>query len=361
MKYKKIIITLLILPLLIALVFYFNTINNKWYKLGYRQQEIRAIEKLSSQDQTIISEYPYHRQLLKLLADSRYQSRHLNDYLRVLNEYPDYYDEVIEAINANKDISNSIKAKVSLFKDDPYFLVRNVDRYKNYYQKHQAELSNHHDYIRRVVEMVNAGNDYEYYQDTKVSDLSKDVLVLTNKHYYLSNDYVPKDLITFDGTYGYGGEAVRKPAYDAFMKMAQAAKNQGYYLYAQSNFRDAQLQKELYEQYSLEDGKIAADRYSARAGFSEHQTGLAIDIISPECQRLEDFVDQKEYDWMHEHAHEYGFILRYPKGKEEVTGYKYESWHYRYVGLEAAKYIKEKQITFDEYYEYKVLGEKNGL
>ena len=89
--------------------------------------------------------------------------------------------------------------------------------------------------------------------------------------------------------------------------------------------------------------------YSARPGYSEHQTGLVIDIDNYNDD-YENFDKTKEFEWMNNNSYKYGFILRYPKGKTDITGYDYESWHYRYVGKEIAKYIYENNITFDEYY-----------
>ena len=93
-----------------------------------------------------------------------------------------------------------------------------------------------------------------------------------------------------------------------------------------------------------------ADTYSARPGHSEHQTGLAIDLAAFNSN-LNNFEETKEYEWVKDNAHLYGFILRYPKGKEHITGYMFEPWHYRYVGTKVAKEIYEMDITFDEYYE----------
>ena len=94
-----------------------------------------------------------------------------------------------------------------------------------------------------------------------------------------------------------------------------------------------------------------ADLSTARAGFSEHQTGLAIDILTYNVT-LSNFEETDAFKWLSSNAYKYGFILRYPKGKEDITGYEYESWHYRYVGVEIATQIFEEDITFDEYYAY---------
>ena len=104
----------------------------------------------------------------------------------------------------------------------------------------------------------------------------------------------------------------------------------------------------LYNNYVARDGKTEADTYSARPGHSEHQTALAIDVYNKTKSYLE-FENTKEFIWMHENAHKYGFIIRFPKGKEHITGYKYEPWHIRYIGVDHATAIYNQQITLEEY------------
>ena len=100
------------------------------------------------------------------------------------------------------------------------------------------------------------------------------------------------------------------------------------------------------------DGVEAADTYSARPGFSEHQLGYSIDLTNGESVPFEEFHNTKEYEWLKDNAYKYGFILRYPKDKEYITGYIFEPWHIRYVGYDIAKYIYENNITYEEYYAY---------
>ena len=138
-------------------------------------------------------------------------------------------------------------------------------------------------------------------------------------------------------------------AKDAFEKLASTAKNEGYNIYAMSTYRSYNYQVGLYNRYVSEDGKESADTYSARPGYSEHQTGLTVDVYNKE-KSYTDFDKTKEYTWMQDNAHKFGFILRYPKDKVSETGYTYESWHYRYVGEEIATYIHEHNISFEEYF-----------
>ena len=131
--------------------------------------------------------------------------------------------------------------------------------------------------------------------------------------------------------------------------MASAAKEQGYTINVSSAYRSYEYQKGLYDNYVEKDGVELADTYSARPGFSEHQTGLVVDIDNGTVD-YNNFESTEEFKWMQENAQNYGFILRYPKNKECITGYNYESWHYRYVGKQIATFIKNNNLTYDEYY-----------
>ena len=140
-------------------------------------------------------------------------------------------------------------------------------------------------------------------------------------------------------------------AVESFNAMKTDAQSAGLTLRAFSTYRDYDRQKYLYDNYVEKDGKEAADTYSARPGFSEHQTGLAFDIMGEDYDNKydENFGTSKEAKWLEENAHKSGFILRYPKGKENITGRTYEPWHYRFVGVEIATEIHEKGITLEEF------------
>ena len=105
----------------------------------------------------------------------------------------------------------------------------------------------------------------------------------------------------------------------------------------------------LYDKYVKKDGIKAADTYSARPGHSEHQTGLAIDLKNMALKKTR--LSESDFDWLEANAHKYGFIVRFPKDKEQITGYKFENWHIRYVGKEAATEIMDKNLTLEEYVE----------
>jgi D-alanyl-D-alanine carboxypeptidase len=180
--------------------------------------------------------------------------------------------------------------------------------------------------------------------------------VLVNKQYSLPEDYKPADLIYPNVDFIFEDKIekrmMREEAGKALELMFQAAEKDNMYFAGVSAYRSHQRQIEVFNNYVAKDGEEKAKTYSAMPGTSEHETGLAIDVTTHDgaCAAQDCFGDTKEAAWLAEHAHEYGFIIRYPEGKENITGYKYEPWHIRYVGVDAATEIFEAKITLEEYY-----------
>lgn len=155
-------------------------------------------------------------------------------------------------------------------------------------------------------------------------------VLIANKSYALPSDYAP---------------GIDPEASSAFDRMAADADDEGIDLWIQSGYRSYSVQEEIYNNYVAQDGKAEADRYSARPGHSEHQTGLAFDVNSLSTS----FEDTPEGKWLAQNCWKYGFIIRYPKGKESVTGYMYEPWHIRYLGEATAKAVYDSGLTLEEY------------
>lgn len=208
--------------------------------------------------------------------------------------------------------------------------------------------------LTSIVEIVNTNTDKEYYSETYKTDISKKELMLVNKYYYLDENYTPDNLVTIPTTYAWGdlgSQKVTEDTYKAFLKLWEDSYENGYYLMVSSSYRTYNKQQLVYDDYKNSRGTEYADSIAARAGHSEHQTGYTIDMfLKGTTQKT--FQDSDSYKWLLDNAHKYGFILRYPSDKEDITGYSFESWHYRYVGIETATYIYENNITFDEYYAY---------
>ena len=224
--------------------------------------------------------------------------------------------------NKNNNYWEDIKTRIPYYKED------NLERYKVYKEKNKNLK------IEEIITQVNIGLDKPFYEEAKKIKVAQTKYVLVNKYNYLVN---------------LGRIRLVKCAADAFTELVNAAKEEDHYIRGVSGYRSYNYQDSLYNKYVTSDGKEKADRYSARAGYSEHQTGLALDISNNKSTYM-DFESTKEFEWMKNNAHKYGFILRYPKDKEKITGYMYEAWHYRFVGTEIATYIKKHNITYDEYY-----------
>ncbi len=183
-----------------------------------------------------------------------------------------------------------------------------------------------------------------------------DIAVVVNKERGLPDTYEPTDLTEPNVDFSFSGKAdkrmLRKEAAQALEKLFKQASGDGIKLYGVSGYRSRATQVSVYNNNVKTQGQAEADKVSARPGFSEHQTGLAIDVSSQSAKfALEEvFGTTKEGKWLAEHAHETGFIIRYPKGKESITGYSYEPWHIRYVGVDIAKVVYENRWTLEEYF-----------
>ncbi|MGP4076494.1 M15 family metallopeptidase [Halobacillus sp. K22] len=182
------------------------------------------------------------------------------------------------------------------------------------------------------------------------------IQVVVNKNRKLPEGYTPQDLTIPDVPFYFDEELpkkhMRKEAADALEKLFQAAEKAGQDLVAASGYRSYERQKTLFEGYIEEYGEEKAKTFSARPGTSEHQTGLAMDVTSAKMSfKLdESFRETEEGAWLAEHAHEYGFIIRYPEGKQDITGYTYEPWHLRYVGKDISSDIHKSEETLEEFF-----------
>lgn len=252
----------------------------------------------------------------------------------------------------NKDIDNvkengtteKVKEKEdNEFSKLAYYKSENLDRYKAY------QINNPDFSIEDIVTRVNLNLDKEYYTDTLPAINLNTNYLLVNKFYYLDSNYIPENLELLDSSYAKNGIYLVKEAKDNIERLINDAKNDGMSIRVISAYRSYTYQENLYNNYVKNDGVEMADTYSARPGYSEHQTGLVVDVTRA-YDNFNNFENTDEYNWMLENAANYGFILRYPKDKEAITTYSFEAWHYRYVGVELAQKIKASNLTFDEYY-----------
>ena len=280
---------------------------------------------------------------------NKYSTIENSNIIKLINNELEEYIENINTDQSLKDENNKdyiVNFLLNLI-NEKYYKKDNLERYVNYYSKSNNLTS------KEIVTNVNSNLDTPFYENYESTDTSKDTLMIVNKHYKIENNYKPDNLVTVLSEHGYPNK-IRADVYEEFKKMYNAAKNDNVSIFIASPYRSYSDQNSLYTYYVNTDGKQNADTYSARPGFSEHHTGLAMDLIPEYGLDLDTFENSDGFKWMQENAYKYGFILRYPKDKEYITGYIYEPWHYRYVGISAATTIKNEGLTFEEYYEYYV-------
>ena len=268
------------------------------------------------------------------------------DFIKEINVFlkkkylPDEINNIYKNLRNNNipKLLNKDYLNLSDFFAIPNFDADNYERYITWEGKKDLDLAT-------IVTYVNIGLDREFYSFYEEIENPEDYRVLVNKYHKLPASFIPSDLVPLPSNEKI---KLRKTAAIALEEMIETAKKDESYIVPFSAYRSYEYQKGLYDAYALVDGTNAADTYSARPGHSEHQTGLAVDLKSiTEIQNL----TEKDLQWVLNNAHKYGFILRYPSDAIEVTGYKYEPWHLRYVGIEIATKIKELNITYDEYYD----------
>lgn len=329
--------------LLIGILIYFNKDKlfkqNDYTSLGYSEKSSQKIKELN------ISSYlndTYSKTLDKALENDEYINDYLQDYIKI-----NYIDnkEFIKSINDL--LKNNYKVdeinNLSFILSSPYYKYEHLNSYLEYYKKNKDKKDN-------VVILTNIGLNNDFYTNIKEIKEPDSLLVLVNKYNKLPDDYKPNDLVEFDTKYMISSKTryMRKEAHDALIKMIDDINKEGMNLWLNSGFRTKDYQNGLFTNSVKNNGMNHALIYSAKMRHSEHETGLAADISSVKGM-LDGFEKYKEYTWLQNNVHKYGFIERYPKGKEWITGYAYEPWHYRYVGVEVATKIKEENITYEEY------------
>jgi len=217
-----------------------------------------------------------------------------------------------------------------------------------------AILTFQKDYSELLNDGVYGPNTKSYLENATpelIVDNPSDLLVLVNMDRSLPSDYVPNNLREVQVPVVHDSELMRDQAADALEDMFNAAESDGYTLYAESGYRSYEVQKQIFRDNVDAYGRDDANDFSAPPGHSEHQTGLTIDVTSSsvDFQLTTDFAYTEEGQWVANNAWRYGFIVRYPEGKFDITGYQYEPWHLRYIGKDASEYIHANNITLEEY------------
>lgn len=283
-------------------------------------------------------EYKYHKTTEYKLIENGYSK----EEIKLLKKY---YKE--------KDLikfSKERKDKVLLtFLKNKRFKFERLNEYLEYLDLNPSKT------IDEIINEVNLNLNYSFYEKIIDADESLNNLIVINKYYKLKDGYEPNDLTIVSTKYSWGASGSQKlvkEAYDAYIKMHEDAQKEDIYLMISLSYRSHDEQNRIYEMYKNSHSDAYADKIAARPGHSDHETGLSFDVFSLQDTMQSEFKDTKTFEWLKNNAYKYGFIIRYPEGKEKITGFEYEPWHYRYVGIDAAKYITENNLTLEEYITY---------
>ncbi len=274
-----------------------------------------------------------------MLDEGEFKKEHLNAYCRLQLTTADHVNFLLDHEVSDEDLYG--------FSSIPYFREENLDRYLKYVGSYEEKVVN-----------VNMNMDLEPFETTSyVSDFS-DMTLLVNKFWALPEGYVPDDMVEVKYPCKIGEDyscttmskvVLRQEAEIAYEKLVEAAlEEKGIHIVAIAAYRSYEYQRSLYNYYLPIYGQELCDLYYARPGQSEHNSGLAIDITFDHINYTE-IANYEAYDWILENMHQFGFILRYPFEKQDITRYGYESWHLRYVGEEAATIMYQNNWCLEEY------------
>ena len=332
-------------------------------------EKIKETKKYSKTLETAVIENNYKKEYFDEYLDINYveEDNFINNINKLLDlgyknkDINTFYEKVpksIDVITSNKYDKNIINY-ISL----DYFKEENLDRYIKYdfidtNSVYDTTILKEKYNYEDTVTYVNAYLDKDYYSnDIPLSkDEASELDVIVNKYYKLDKDYEPEDLTVINSKFASGTQKLRKEAASKFEEMASDMLKENLKIYAGSTYRSYSYQEGLYNRYVKKDGFKEAETYSARAGYSEHQLGLAVDIVNGKWNYLSE--NDKEYTWLINNSYKYGFILRYPHESEYITGYVFEDWHFRYLGTDLATKVYESKLTYDEYVARGMLKEK---
>ncbi len=199
--------------------------------------------------------------------------------------------------------------------------------------------------------------DYNFYAHIIIQSKPNDLNTIVNKYYKLDNNFVPNDLVYIndaytshdDPAYQYRKHQASKRLYNDFVALRNKCQENGINLYVVSGYRSTASQRKSYQHMADTYSIAEADKTCSRPGHSEHTLGLACDIALDNYS-FENIINHPKYHWFANILSDYGFIIRYPEGKDSLTGYSYEPWHIRYLGVDLAKKVIDSKLTYDEYY-----------
>lgn len=322
---------------IILCLFMISACLNNSMSSYFDDKEIELLEKTNTYDK--VKNTCDNKESVKAMMND-YNEKYVDTYCSLEIKNSEGVNKLIDAGLSNKEIQEYL--------DVEYFHGNNVERY----------LKQEGKSIEDKILKVNMNLDLKPYSTNTIIEDDSDLTLLVNKYSALPNGYKPDDLVDVNYVCEQGVHyscstmskmQLRKEAAKAYEKFVEAAKKQDLEIVAIATYRTYEYQFGLWSYYKELYGEEYADTYYARAGQSEHNSGLAIDITFND-HPFNEIEKYDGYDWILKNMHKYGFILRYPEDKVEYTKYGYESWHMRYVGKELAKYLYENNLTLDEYY-----------
>ncbi len=264
-------------------------------------------------------------------------------------------EKVLEGSLKEKELNELLSKKydsdIDDFVKEKYFLYKNLNSYLEY------KKDNNKENYSNIVSIINSEANIEWIDINKDTDTSKNELMLVNRLYGLSSDFEPSDLVSVPLRYAYSGNKISGFILENIIDLNGAGGESGYTFLVSSGYRSYSDQEKMYNNYADSYGESEADKIVAKPGHSEYQTGISFDF-QPYNKVFDDAYSSDEYKWLKDNAYKYGFILRFQKGTEDITGFNASAWRIRYVGKEAAKIIYDENITFEEYYAYYVIGDK---
>lgn len=351
-KYKlkkgRIFIAILLLIITITLSLNIGNIVNylKLKNLKYSNDSISIIYKNK------INIDKYSKTLDKIINTKYFILDNTNYYIDIdYKETDNFFDNINKLIsigyntkeiniinnklsNIDLILNNTYNKNLYDILNSDYFYLDNLERYLKYDKDN-------------IVLNVNMNLDYEFYNHDIEANTTNYTMIV-NKYYKLDKTYIP-NLTTLDREYAVNDrQQVTPETKEHFQEMCEDAKKDNIYIYSGSAYRSYSYQNTLYNNRVKMEGLDYANKTAAKAGYSEHQTGLAMDLMNKNYDYLSS--EDTEYEWLINNSYKYGFILRYPKDKDNITGYTYEPWHFRYIGIDIATYLKENNLTYEEYY-----------
>ncbi len=322
--------------------------SNNLKKLGYKKDEITAIreQKLAN---TLLKNNYYSAYLASSIKNNTLNKDYLSLYT-VISSDGSLNEKDFLLYNRLLDKGYEESQILNLFKNLYFYEMTPLLVFDYQYDEtaYIDDCLNHRD-TNSATHFELTGDYYSEYNNSKPVDDPTNINMLVNKTYYLDSSYVPENITELSNYYGASGRTLAKVAADALASWCDGGRSVGVVFYATSAYRPYSDQETIYNNMVSSSGQEAADALSARPGYSEHQTGLTVDIAATN-EESSNFADTNAYLWTSTNSASYGWILRYPEGKEQITGYDFEPWHYRYVGKALAEAVQESNLTYDEFY-----------